>query len=71
LGNSENSGRDAYDGERRATFETVSQLVSWAGVCPGNNESAGKRKTSRLTKGNVHLKTALVEAPLNPIFRSS
>ena len=43
-------------------FQTVSQLVSWAGVCPGNNESAGKRKSSRITKGNVYLKTALVEA---------
>jgi transposase len=34
-------------------FQTVSQLVSWAGICPGNNESAGKRKSSRITKGNV------------------
>jgi transposase len=40
----------------------VSQLASWAGVCPGNNESAGKRKGSRIPKGNVYLKTALVEA---------
>jgi len=31
-------------------------------VCPGNNESAGKRKSSRIPKGNVYLKTALVEA---------
>ena len=45
-----------------SVFQTVSQLVSWAGVCPGNNESAGKRKSSRITKGNVYLKTALVEA---------
>jgi transposase len=43
-------------------FQTVSQLVSWAGICPGNNESAGKRKSGRITKGNVYLKTALVEA---------
>jgi transposase len=43
-------------------FGNVSQLASWAGVCPGNNESAGKRKTSRTPKGNVYLKTALVEA---------
>jgi len=45
-----------------SVFQTVSQLVSWAGVCPGNNESAGKRKNSRITKGNVYLKSALVEA---------
>ena len=34
-------------------FESVSQLSSWAGVCPGNNESAGKRRSSRIPKGNV------------------
>ncbi len=43
-------------------FQTASQLASWAGVCPGNNESAGRRKSGRVTLGNVHLKTALVEA---------
>ena len=41
-----------------SVFQTVSQLASWAGVCPGNNESAGKRKSSRIPKGNVYLKTA-------------
>jgi len=45
-----------------SVFENVSQLASWAGVCPGNNESAGKRRSSRIPKGNVYLKTALVEA---------
>jgi transposase len=45
-----------------SVFQSVSQLASWAGVCPGNNESAGKRKSSRIPKGNVYLKTALVEA---------
>ena len=45
-----------------SVFQSVSQLASWAGVCPGNNESAGKRKNSRIPKGNVYLKTALVEA---------
>lgn len=43
-------------------FQSVSQLASWAGVCPGTNESAGKRKSSRIPKGNVYLKTGLVEA---------
>src|SRR5215471_1736828 len=43
-------------------FGNVSQLASWAGICPGSNESAGKRKSSRIPKGNVYLKTALVEA---------
>src|ERR1700757_5216431 len=45
-----------------SVFQSVSQVASWAGVCPGNNESAGKRKSSRIPKGNVYLKTALVEA---------
>jgi transposase len=45
-----------------SVFHSVSQLASWAGVCPGNNESAGKRKSGRIPKGNVYLKTALVEA---------
>jgi transposase len=45
-----------------SVFQSVSQLASWAGVCPGNNESAGKRKSSRIPKGNVYLKTVLVEA---------
>jgi transposase len=45
-----------------SVFGSVSQLASWAGVCPGNNESAGKRKSSRIPSGNVYLKSALVEA---------
>jgi transposase len=45
-----------------SVFQSVSQLASWAGVCPGNNESAGKRKSSRIPKGNAYFKTALVEA---------
>lgn len=49
-------------GADMSVFENVSQLASWAGVCPGNNESAGKRRSSRIPKGNVYLKTALVEA---------
>jgi transposase len=43
-------------------FQSVSHLASWAGVCPGNNESAGKRRSSRITRGNLYLKSALIEA---------
>lgn len=43
-------------------FATPQHLASWAGVCPGNNESAGKKKSSRITQGNKMLKTVLVEA---------
>ncbi len=43
-------------------FPSKQDCASWAGVCPGNNESAGKRKSARSRRGNKHLKTALVEA---------
>jgi transposase len=43
-------------------FPSAKHLASWAGVCPGNNESAGKRKSGQTTKGNNVLRTALVEA---------
>jgi transposase len=42
-------------------FPTAGHLVSWAGLCPGHNESAGKRKSSRLRKGSPWLKTMLVQ----------
>jgi transposase len=42
-------------------FPTAAHLVSWAGLCPGQNESAGKRKSSRLRKGAPWLKTLLVQ----------
>lgn len=43
-------------------FPTSQHLASWAGVSPGNHESAGKRKSSRTTKGNPHIKSAMCEA---------
>lgn len=43
-------------------FPTDKHIASWAGVCPGNNESAGKRKSGRIRKGSPWLKEALVEA---------
>lgn len=45
-----------------SAFLTAWHAASWAGVCPGNNESAGKQKSGRVRKGNVHLRTALVQA---------
>ena len=42
-------------------FPTAGHLVSWSGLCPGKNESAGKRKPSRLRKGAPWLKTMLVQ----------
>lgn len=43
-------------------FQSDKHLASWAGVCPGNNESAGKKMSSRVTQGNNYLKTTLIEA---------
>ncbi len=49
-------------GTDMSVFKSAAHLAAWAGVCPGNNESAGKRKRADTRKGNVHLMTALVEA---------
>lgn len=43
-------------------FGTPGRLSSWAGVCPGNNESGGKRMSGRIRKGNAWLKRALCQA---------
>jgi len=43
-------------------FPSDQHLSSWAGMCPGNEESAGKRRTGRTTKGNRWLRAALVQA---------
>jgi transposase len=41
---------------------TAAHLASWAAMCPGNNESAGKRKSGKTGKGNQWLRSALIEA---------
>jgi transposase len=43
-------------------FPSAGHLASWAGMCPGNNESAGKHYSGRTRKGNSHLRAALAEA---------
>lgn len=42
-------------------FASHKHLASWAGMCPGNNESAGKNKSGRITYGNAFLRTFLVQ----------
>jgi len=42
-------------------FKTAGNLCSWAGMCPGNNESAGKRKSGKTRKGNKYIRTILCE----------
>jgi transposase len=49
-------------GTDMSVFGSAARLASWAGVCPGNHESAGKRYSGQTRKGNVFLRTTLVEA---------
>jgi len=43
-------------------FPTANHLVSWAGMCPGHNESAGKKRSGKTRKGSPWLRAALVQA---------
>jgi transposase len=43
-------------------FPSANHRASWAGVCPGNRTSAGKRLSGRTTHGHVWLRSAVVEA---------
>lgn len=51
----------AETGGDMRVFPSVKQFSSWAGVCPGNNRSAGKSKSSHTTRGNRWLRSTLVE----------
>ena len=43
-------------------FPTGAHLASWAGMCPGNNESAGKRLSGKTNKGSIYLRNALIQS---------
>lgn len=51
----------AETGTDLTPFPTADQMASWAGLCPGNRESAGIQKGSQTTHGNSYLRTALVQ----------
>jgi transposase len=52
----------AETGGDMSRFRTSARLAAWAGLAPGDNESAGKRKNAAARKGNQHLKTAMTES---------
>src|SRR4029453_17941876 len=52
-------------------FPSDRHLASWAGLCPGNNESAGKPKSGKTRRGNRWLRSALTEAALAAIRTSN
>lgn len=52
-------------------FPTAAHLCSWAGLVPCNNESAGKKKSAHLRKGNKHVKTVLIECALAAVRKKN
>jgi transposase len=52
----------AETGGDMTAFPTPANLASWAGICPGNHESAGKRRSGKTRKGSKWLRAALIEA---------
>ena len=49
-------------GDDMRVYHSAAHAAAWTGICPGNNESAGKHKAIGVRRGNVYLKTALVTA---------
>lgn len=54
----------AETGGDMSRFATDAHLCSWTGICPGQDESAGKRRSGKMRKGNHYLRTALIESAL-------
>jgi transposase len=54
----------AESGGDMSRFPTAGHLCSWAGLCPGQDESAGKRRSGRTRRANRYLRSALIEGGL-------
>jgi transposase len=54
----------AETGGDMTRFPSAAQLCSWAGMCPGHDESAGKRRSGKTRKANRYLRTTLIQAGL-------
>jgi len=52
-------------------FPTANHLCAWAGLAPGNNESAGKRKKAKTRKGNKHIKKTLTQCAKSAVMNKS
>jgi len=50
-----------------SVFETANQLASWAGLTPQNNESANKKKTTRISRAGAFLKPLLIQVALGSV----
>ena len=60
IGNTSAEAIISVIGTDMSRFPTDAHISSWAGLCPGNNESAGKRKSGKTRKGNALLRSTLV-----------
>jgi transposase len=58
-------------GADMSVFETSRHLCSWAGLAPQNDQSAGKKKTTRISRAGVYLKPLLVQCALTAIRKKS
>lgn len=67
IGNKSAQSIIAEIGIDMSRFPTANHLCAWAGVAPDNNESAGKRKSSKSRKGNKHLKKTLTQSAISAI----